>query len=100
MQTLDKTLVRILLDSAKNQFVTVSFIKKDGTERTLNGQLKATSRLVGNARGQAQSAAMKARGQVWIALPDGSSRSFFEDKVTGLKVKGAHITPRPALLNW
>lgn len=97
MQTLDKTLVRMLLDSAQNQFITVSFIKKDGTERTLNGQLKAASRLVGSERGQAQSAAMKARGQVWLAMPDGSSRSFYLDKVTGLKTKGASVTPRPEL---
>ena len=93
-RTIDPALVRMFLDSQANKFVTVSFIKKDGTERTINGQLKAASRLVGNARGQAQSAAMKERGQVWIALPDKTSRSFFLDKVTRISAGKAVLEPR------
>ncbi|AWY09352.1 hypothetical protein vBRpoSV10_230 [Ruegeria phage vB_RpoS-V10] len=91
---IDPALVRMFLDSQANKFVTVSFIKNDGTERTVNGQLKAASRLVGNARGAAQSAAMKSRGQVWIALPDGSSRSFYLDKVTRISAGKAVLEPR------
>lgn len=83
--------VREILDSLQNQFLTVSFIKKDGTERTVNGQLRATSRLVGNERGQAQGEAMKARGQVWIATPDGKSKSFYLDRVTRIRAKGLDI---------
>lgn len=90
-RTLDPALVRILLDSIQNQFVTVDFIKKDGTPRTINGQLRAASRLVGSARGKAQGDAMRARGQVWIATPDGGSKSFFVDRVTGIRCAGADI---------
>jgi hypothetical protein len=93
-RTIDPALVSMMLDSIGNQFMTVTFIKKDGTERTINGQLRATSRLVGNARGAAQSAAMKARGQVWIAKPDGSSASFYLDKVTALNCGGMKLALR------
>lgn len=93
-KTLDPKLVKMLLDSVANQFVTVDFIKKDGTPRTINGQLRAASRLVGNDRGAAQSAAMKDRGQVWIAKPDGSSGSFYLDRVTGIRCSGAAIDAR------
>ncbi|QJA42989.1 hypothetical protein [Phaeobacter phage MD18] len=93
-RTLDPKLVRMLLDSIQNQFVTVDFIKKDGTLRTINGQLRAASRLVGNERGKAQGEAMRARGQVWIGTPDGKSKSFFVDRVTGIRCAGANINAR------
>ncbi len=90
-RTLDPQLVRILLDAVGTQFVTVEFLKKDGTPRTVNGLLRATSRLVGNARGQAQGDAMKARGQVWIGVAAGGSKSFYLDRVTAIRCKGAEI---------
>ena len=90
-RTLDPALVEMLLASIGNQFVTVDFIKKDGTPRTYNGQLRATSRLVGSERGKAQGAAMRARGQVWIGLPNGESKSFYVNRVTGLRCAGADI---------
>ena len=90
-RTIDSDLVRMLLDAQANQFVSVSFYKANGELVTRNGQLKATSRLVGNARGAAQSARMKESGQVWLAtMKNGkpSSASFFIDRVVGIKGKG------------
>ena len=92
--TLDPALVRMLLDAVGTQFVTVEFLKKDGTPRTYNGLLRATSRLVGSERGKAQGAAMKERGQVWLAVAGGGSKSFFLDRVTAIRCKGAEIDAR------
>ena len=83
--------VREELDRIANKFLTVTFIKKDGTERTVNGQLRAASRLVGNERGKAQGEAMRDRGQVWIATPQGESKSFFIDRVTRIRSEGLDI---------
>ena len=93
-RTLDPELVRIMLDAVGTQFVTVDFIKKDGTPRTVNGLLRAASRLVGNERGKAQGAAMKDRGQVWIAVAGGGSKSFYLDRVTAIRCRGAEIDAR------
>ena len=90
-RTLDPALVQMLLDAQGNKFLTVSFYKTNGEHVTRNGQLRATSRLVGNARGAAQSERMKAAGQVWLAKPNGGSASFFLDRVTGIKAGGAII---------
>lgn len=94
MRTLDPKLVSLLLESIGNQFVTVEFIKKDGTPRTVNGQLRAASRLVGSERGKAQGQAMKERGQVWIGTPDKKSKSFYLDRVTAIRCAGADINAR------
>ena len=93
-RTLDPELVRMMLDAVGTQFVTVDFIKKNGEARTVNGLLRATSRLVGNERGKAQGEAMKQRGQVWIGVAGGGSKSFFLDRVTGIRCKGANIDAR------
>jgi hypothetical protein len=90
-RTLDPVFARMLLDQVGTQFVTVDFIKKDGTPRTVNGLLKAASRLVGNERGAAQGEAMRARGQVWIGVAGGGSKSFYLDRITGIRCKGAKV---------
>ena len=90
-RTLDPALVRMLLDSQANKFLTVTFYKANGELVSRNGQLRAASRLVGNERGQRQAEAMKARGQVWLAKPDGGSASFYLDRVTEIKAGGAVI---------
>lgn len=90
-RTLDPSLVESLLASCKNQFLTVTFYKTNGEVRTYNGQLRAISRLVGNERGKAQGEAMRARGQHWLALPSGESKSFYADRVIGLRCKGARV---------
>lgn len=94
MKTLDPKLVESFLAARQNKFVTVSFLKVNGEVTTKNGQLKATSRLVGNARGAAQSEAMAARGQKWMALPNGKSASFYLDRVTEIRAEGARLSAR------
>ena len=96
-RTIDSDLVRMLLDAQKNQFVTVAFYSVKGETKIKNGQLKASSRLVGNARGQAQSEAMKARGQVWLATKTASA-SFYADRVIGIKGNG--LDHRIAGFEW
>jgi hypothetical protein len=91
-RAIDPVLVRMFLDSQANKFLTITFYKVDGTERTINGQLRAASRLVGSDRGIAQGQAMKARDQVWIAKPDGSSGSFYLDRVTRISAGKAELT--------
>ena len=92
-RTIDPAIVRMFLDSQANKFVTVTFYKVNGEERTINGQLRAASRLVGSDRGVAQGAAMKDRGQVWIAKPDGSSGSFYLDRVARITAGKAVLAP-------
>lgn len=86
---IDPALVRMVLDAQANRFLSVDFYKTNGELVTRNGQLRATSRLVGNERGAAQGAAMKERGQVWLAKPDGKSSSFFLDRVKEIRAGGA-----------
>ena len=85
-------IVRAELDKLQNQFLTVTFMKNNGELRTYNGQLRATSRLVGNDRGIAQGQAMKARGQVWLALPNGESKSFYLDRVVNIRARGLDMS--------
>jgi hypothetical protein len=87
-RTIDSDLVRMLLDSQANQFVSIEFYKVNGELSSKNGQLKASSRLVGNARGAAQSDRMKDAGQVWLALSNGKSASFYLDRVVAIRGKG------------
>jgi hypothetical protein len=64
------------------KFATVSFIKKDGTIRVVNGLFKPTSKIVGSDKGMAQGEAMKARGQIPIyEVSSGSWKSFYADRV-------------------
>lgn len=93
---IDPALVEMFLASQKNKFLTVTFAKVGGEIVTRNGQLEAKSRLVGNARGQAQGAAMKARGQKWIAYPNGKSGSFYLDSVTEIRAGKAVLTANAA----
>ncbi len=90
-KTIDPRLVEMFLSTRANQFVTIEFFTVKGEHREYNGQLRATSRLVGSARGKRQGAQMKDRGQVWLALPDGKSKSFYLDRVKRIKGGGAEL---------
>lgn len=90
-RTLDSDIVAAFLQAQANQFLSVTFYKTSGEMVTRNGQLKATSRLVGNARGQAQGARMKDAGQVWMARKDGKSASFFLDRVVSINAGKATL---------
>lgn len=64
------------------KFATVSFIKKDGSIRTINGLFRPASHIVGNDRGQVQGEALRAKGLVPIySLKDRGWRSFSIDSV-------------------
>lgn len=64
------------------KIATVTFIKKDGTPRKINGLFRATSKMIGSDRGDAHGEAMRARGQVPIwSIHEKAWKSFFADRV-------------------
>jgi hypothetical protein len=78
--------VKCLVKGKGSKIATVSFIKADGSIRTVNGLFKPTSKMVGSDRGVAQGEAMKARGQVPIwEIAQGKWKSFKVDKVLEIK---------------
>jgi len=83
---LNKDQVREILEAKGTKITTVTFIKKDGSERVVNGLLKPTSKIVGSDRGMAQGEAMRARGQVPIwEISSKSWKCFYADKVVEIK---------------
>ena len=83
---LTKDQVREMLEAKGTKITTVTFIKKDGSERVVNGLLKPTSKIVGSDRGLAQGEAMRARGQVPIwEISSKSWKCFYADKVVEIK---------------
>jgi hypothetical protein len=83
---LSKEEVQAAVDSKGTKIVTVTFIKADGTLRTVNGLFKPSSKIVGSDRGMAQGEAMKARGQVPVyELASKQWKSFYADKVVSIK---------------
>lgn len=78
--------VHEIIGNKGTKFATVSFIKKDGTIRVVNGLFKPTSKIVGSDKGMAQGEAMKARGQIPIyEVSSGSWKSFYADKVIDIQ---------------
>ena len=78
--------VKSMIDNKGTRFATVTFIKKDGSTRVVNGLFKPTSKIVGSDKGMAQGEAMKARGQVPIwEVSSGSWKSFMLDQVLEIK---------------
>lgn len=79
---MDINTIHQIIEAKGTKFATVSFIKKDGTIRVVNGLFKPTSKIVGSDKGMAQGEAMKARGQIPIYEVSSSSwKSFYVDKV-------------------
>tara|TARA_R110000868_G_scaffold31948_2_gene116661 strand:+ start:214 stop:480 length:267 start_codon:yes stop_codon:yes gene_type:complete len=77
-----KEQVQSLIKDKGSKIATVSFIKADGSIRTVNGMFKPTSKMVGSERGMAQGAAMAARGQIAIwEISQAKWKSFFADRV-------------------
>ena len=77
--------VKVAVEAKDTRFATVSFVKKDGTIRVVNGLFKPTSKIVGSDKGMAQGEAMKARGQIPIyEVSSGSWKSFFADRVVNI----------------
>lgn len=86
-------MVHAILAKCQNRFVSVRFYKTDGTVSQKVVQLRATSRLVGNERGQAQGERMKAAGQIWGATKKGSC-SFYDNRVVSIRFDGVEIGVR------
>ena len=81
-----KEQVKCLVKDKGSKIATVSFIKADGSVRTVNGLFKPTSKMVGSERGMAQGAAMAARGQVAIyEIGQAKWKSFYADRVVEIK---------------
>lgn len=78
------TVVKAFIEgrTAKGQFATITFKKKDGTIREINGCFAPSSKIVGSEKGFVQSEQMKARGQIPIySVKDKHWKSFYLDQV-------------------
>jgi len=85
-KVMTKEQVKCLVKGKGSKIATVSFIKADGSVRTVNGLFKPTSKMVGSERGMAQGAAMAARGQVAIwEIAQAKWKSFYADRVVEIK---------------
>ena len=74
-----------IIEGKGTKIATVTFIKADGTERTVNGLFKPSSKIVGSEKGMAQGEAMKARGQIPVwEIVSKSWKSFYADKVVSI----------------
>jgi len=74
--------IKAIIEAKGTKFATVTFVKKDGSIRVVNGLFKPTSKIVGSDKGMAQGEAMKARGQIPIyEVASKSWKSFYAEKV-------------------
>jgi len=75
--TMHPDAVRTAIKARGTKFATVSFVKKDGSIRKINGLFRATRHMVGGDRGAAQGDVLKAHDLVAIySLKDRGWRSF------------------------
>lgn len=85
INTMTPEQVRCMVKGKGTKIATVTFIKADGTLRTVNGLFKPSSKIVGSERGMLQGEAMKARGQVPVyELVSKQWKSFYADKVVSI----------------
>lgn len=78
--------VKCLVKGKGTKIATVTFLKSDGTIRTVNGLFKPSSKIVGSERGVAQGEAMKSRGQIPVyELASKQWKSFMLDRVIEIK---------------
>ena len=81
-QTMNPEMVRAEIAKRGTRFASVSFVKKDGSLRKINGLFRTTSNMVGGDRGAAQHDTLKANDLVAIySLKDRGWRSFKVDSV-------------------
>jgi hypothetical protein len=79
---LDPNTVHQIVHRKGTKFATVTFQKKSGETRRINGLFRATSKMVGGDLGQAQHDRLRANGLVAIySLKDRGWRSFKVDSV-------------------
>jgi hypothetical protein len=68
------------------RIATITFLKADGSLRTVNGLFRATSHIVGSERGKAQGVARAKRQQVAVyEIASKHWKSFFADSVVEIK---------------
>ena len=80
--TISKTTVRDIVKARGTRFATVKFIKKDGSERVVNGLFRPSSHIIGNAKGRVVSEVMKANGYIPIfSVSENSWKCFHEEAV-------------------
>lgn len=81
-QVMHPTEVRTIVRNRGTKFATVTFRKKDGTVRKINGLFRATSHMVGGDRGDAQHETLRNNDLVAIySLKDRGWRSFRANSV-------------------
>lgn len=86
MNTLDPQIVRDIVHRKGTKFATVTFRKKDGTVRKINGLFRAAKHMVGGDRGAAQHDVLRANDLVAIySLKDRGWRSFKVDQVVEVR---------------
>jgi hypothetical protein len=80
--TMNRTTVKDIVKARGTRFATVKFLKKDGSERIINGLFRPSSHILGNARGRVISEAMKANGYIPIySVAENSWKCFHENAV-------------------
>jgi hypothetical protein len=78
--------VRAAIAKRGTKFATVSFRKKDGSIRKINGLFRATSKLVGGDGGARQHDVLRSNDLVAIySLKDRGWRSFKADRVVEIR---------------
>jgi len=78
--------VKCMVAGKGTKISTVTFIKADGSLRTINGLFRPSSHIVGSERGQMQGEAMAARGQIPVyELSTKRWKSFYANKVVEIK---------------
>ena len=86
IMTLAAYTVRSIVAAKGTQFATVTFIKKDGTERTINGLFKPSSKIIGNEKGERNSKAMARNGLIPIySVAEQHWKCFNENAVVEIK---------------
>lgn len=84
--TLSAETVRSVVEAKGTQFATVTFIKKDGTERVINGLFKPTSKIIGNDKGAEVSQTLQRNGLIPIySVSEGKWKCFNENAVVEIK---------------
>ncbi len=85
-RTMNPEMVRAEIAKRGTRFASVSFVKKDGSLRKINGLFRTTSNMVGGDRGAAQHDTLKANDLVAIySLKDRGWRSFKLDSVVEVR---------------
>lgn len=80
INTMNRTTVKDVIKSRGTRFVTVKFLKKDGSQRVINGLLRPSSKIKGNAGNG--NIALKNQGYVPIySVTENAWKTFHLDSV-------------------